>query len=590
MATRKSTKRLPTGNPIVESFRAFLYVVWKHLNLPDPTPVQYDIADYLQYGGKRILVEGFRGVGKSWITSAFVCWSGLRDPQVKILVISASKQRADDFSTFTQRLIKEIPILQHLSPKQDQRDSKIAFDFGPALPAHAPSVKSAGITGQITGSRAHIIIADDVEVPNNSATEQMREKLLHDVGEFEAIIVPEGESRIVFLGTPQSEMSVYNKLRERGYLCRIWPARFPDAKQLLGYNGALAPTLAAMLEADPLLAGKPTDPRRFGELDLQEREASWGRSSFALQFQLDTTLSDKEKYPLKTCDLMVMDLGADKAPPIIQYGSAREQRIPDLPCIGFAGDFWYKPMWMEQKDWADYEGCVMFIDPSGRGLDETAYSIVAQCHGNLFLLDSWGFRGEGFSEDVLLALARAALKFKVKRILIEENYGGGMFAAILRPVLAKVYPCTVEDIRVGSAQKEKRIIDTLEPILNSHRIVVSADLVKKDTKWMLEDPEHRQRYSLFYQLTRVTKERGSLKQDDRLDSLAGAVNYWLNSLKRDQSLAREQHQERLLDADLRKHMEHCTGAKLQRFSLVGVPHGGRPGAGRPSNWRGGKLF
>ena len=162
---------------IKDDFRNFLYLAWKHLALPDPTPIQYDIAEYLQSGPKRLIIQAFRGVGKSWITSAFVVWKLLCDPQLKFLVVSASKQRSDDFSTFTKRIIHEMPILQHLRAREDQRSSNVAFDVAPSRASHAPSVKSVGITGQIVGSRAHIIVADDVEVLSNALTQVMRDKL-----------------------------------------------------------------------------------------------------------------------------------------------------------------------------------------------------------------------------------------------------------------------------------------------------------------------------------------------------------------------------------------------------------------------------
>ena len=150
---------------LIKDFRNFLFVVWEHLGLPEPTPVQYDIAQYLQdEDEKRIVIEAFRGVGKSYITSAYACHQLLLNPEVKILVVSASKIRADDFSTFTMRLISEMMILQHLVPKGSQRQSKISFDVGPAKASHSPSVKSAGITGQLAGSRADIVIADDIEI------------------------------------------------------------------------------------------------------------------------------------------------------------------------------------------------------------------------------------------------------------------------------------------------------------------------------------------------------------------------------------------------------------------------------------------
>src|SRR6056300_1055405 len=152
----------------LKDFRNFLYLVWKHLNLPEPTNIQFDIADYIASDNNRIIISAFRGVGKSWITSAYVLWRLLLDPSLNILVVSASKNRADDFSTFCLRLLSEMPILLHLKPTENQRQSKISFDVAPALASHQPSVKSLGITSQLTGSRADLIIADDIETSGHT--------------------------------------------------------------------------------------------------------------------------------------------------------------------------------------------------------------------------------------------------------------------------------------------------------------------------------------------------------------------------------------------------------------------------------------
>ena len=152
---------LPPIPEKLRDFRTFLVMVWRHLNLPDPTPIQLDFANYLQSGPRRTVNEAFRGVGKSWIAAAFVVWKLRINPNLKFMILSASKDRADNFTTFCLRLITEIPILQCLMPKADQRCSKLSFDVGPAKADHAPSVTSKGIFSQITGGRADIIIADD---------------------------------------------------------------------------------------------------------------------------------------------------------------------------------------------------------------------------------------------------------------------------------------------------------------------------------------------------------------------------------------------------------------------------------------------
>ena len=80
---------------IKTDFKAFLTLIWRELDLPKPTRAQLCIADYLQHGPKRLQISAFRGVGKSWISAAFVLWILFNDPDRKILVISASKERAD---------------------------------------------------------------------------------------------------------------------------------------------------------------------------------------------------------------------------------------------------------------------------------------------------------------------------------------------------------------------------------------------------------------------------------------------------------------------------------------------------------------
>jgi hypothetical protein len=227
LGTTALTSQL-SGDPLKDDFKVFLYVIWQALALPPPTRSQYELADWLQYGPKRLVIEAFRGIGKSWVTSAFVCWLLYCDPQLNILVVSASKDRSDMFSTFTKRIINELPFLAHLKPNDGQRDSNIAFDVGPARASHSPSVKSVGITGQLTGSRADVIVADDIEVANNSATTAMRDSLSERVKEFAAIIKPLDSSRIIFLGTPQTEMSIYNRLPERGYRSAYCPPSTPQ--------------------------------------------------------------------------------------------------------------------------------------------------------------------------------------------------------------------------------------------------------------------------------------------------------------------------------------------------------------------------
>jgi hypothetical protein len=547
-------------------FRVFLTMAWRHLRLPDPTPVQLDIAYWLQHGPRRKVIEAFRGVGKSWITSAYVVWKGRTDPNRKFLVVSASKERADNFTTFTMRLISEMPVLQCLIPRRDQRNSKVSFDFGPSRPDHAPSVKSVGIFGQLAGSRADEIIADDIEVPNNSMTQLMRDKLSEAVKEFDAILKPDG--RITYLGTPQTEQSLYNVLPERGYVTRIWPARFPKSQLQDVYGERLAPMIRIPLDEGNVQEGQPTDPQRFNETDLMEREASYGRSGFALQFMLDTRLADADRYPLKLSDLIVMDLSSHEAPEKVVWGRGQENVIEGLVCVGLNGDRYYQPMW-KSDNWIEYKGSVMAVDPAGRGKDETAYAVVKMLNGQLFVTAAGGLQG-GYSDDVLNKLAEIAREQKVNRMIIEANFGDGMFTQLLKPYLARIYPVTTEEVR-HNIQKEKRIIDCLEPVMNQHRLIVDRKIIEQDYKSTIHlPPEQAMRYQLFYQMSRITRDRGALTQDDRLDALAIAVNYWTERMAQDVDKAVKSRKDDLLDKELAVFLGHAKGDMLDLACIAGV--------------------
>ena len=544
-------------------FKNFLYLVWKHLGLPAPTPMQYAIADYLQYGDRRVMIQAFRGIGKSWICAAFVLWLLLNDPQLKVLVVSASQDRAEAFSFFTKQLIESMPILAHLEPGQDQRDSMTQFDVGPSKPAQAPSVKCAGITGQITGSRADIIIADDVEVPKNSLTQLMRDRLSTAIKEFDAILTTNRhKNRIIYLGTPQTEMSIYLDLPGRGFVVRTWTARYPEGKQLSRLRDTLAPDILGMVQGR---GGQPTDSR-FTSIDLMEREASYGRSGFALQFMLDTVMSDADKHPLKLGDFIVHDCDIDESPVRLIWGSGPDRVLEHLDAVGFEGDRWHTPIKVSDE-WAKYSGSVMFIDPSGRGADETSYAVIKYSYGMLYLTKVGGFK-DGYSPETLYALAAVAKTQKVNLVIVEPNYGGGMFNELFKPVLNAEHPtCGVEEAPWSKGQKEKRIIDTLEPIMNQHRLVVSRQVIEDDNKQAREKRE----YSLFYQLTRLTSARGALGHDDRVEAVAGAAYYWVESMARDQNKADDVERERLRAnalKDFKKHVLFPKGGQ-RRQSMIG---------------------
>ena len=510
-----------------DEFSLFLRLLWKGLQLPPPTRSQLAMAQYLQFGGNRVQLQMFRGCGKSWVTAAFVLWNLFCDRDKKIMVVSASKARADDFSLFCQRVILDMSWLNHLAPVDDsQRWSRISFDVAGARPAQSPSVKSVGLTGQLTGSRADIIVADDIETPSNSATDLQREKLLQLITEFESVLTPKPDSRIVFLGTPQSTFSVYRQLRERGYVPMVWPSRFP--RSLVGYEDVLAKELQQDIEEQGLekLAWKPTDTR-FSEMTLLEREQSMSRSNFMLQFQIDTSLSDALKFPLKLNDFHVLPLDLQRGPSDMVWSASKETLL-DMPAVALPGDRWHRPQAV--SEFVPYGQTIVAVDPSGRGKDETVAVVMSQINGFIFIRDIFATQ-DGYSDKTLCGILRLAGRYGASLCLIESNFGDGAVMELMKKHAQEMkVGMNFEEVR-ATTRKEDRIIDTLEPVLNQHRLVIDQRLIDWDYRSNPEmAPEERLPRMLMYQLTRMCREKGAVKHDDRVDALALGVKYFADIL------------------------------------------------------------
>lgn len=568
-AARNGTDKFKR-DPRLADFRNFLFLVWKFLGLPEPTALQYDYAYFLQYGPDRQFACAFRGFGKSFIAAAFETWRLYWDPEnLNALIVSGSKSPADDISTFIMQLISGMPELDFLSMEGRERHSKISFDVGPALPNKHPSVKSVGITGQITGSRADDVLADDVETFNNSLTQGSREKISEAIKEFDSVVKPGGTVR--FLGTPQTEESIYLKLKERGYAIRIWPAEYPDEKLLKAYGDRLAPIIRDAVLANPALAGTPTEPTRFNELELRVRLASYGRSGYALQFQLDTSLSDAERYPLKLRDLIVADIDVDVGPEKLIWTNMPSKAYENLPAVGFSGDRYYAPIVPDNTIYVPYHNGILAVDPAGHGKDETAICVMKQLHGQLFVPECTGLFG-GYDDSTLMTIATIAKRNKVNLILVEGNFGDEMFAKLLQQYLQRIYPCSIEIVK-HHIQKERRILDVLEPVVQQHRLIIAPAVVLNDPlrgKMAQLSTEQAARYQLFYQFTHITRDRGCLAHDDRIDALAIAAAFYQEAMARDVDKARGATRDAMLEreiANFHKHTFDIKGPRRQRSWL-----------------------
>ena len=537
---------------LVTDFSFYLDYVYMNIGLPNSTPLQQRIATILGENPSRLILEAARGTGKSWIGAIYTTWRLLKNPDEKILVVSGSGAKAQEIATFIRRLFEDVPILRPLRPTKEQRDSIIAFDIRGCKVAIAPSVSCLGITSQITGKRASLVIADDVEIPSNSMTEVMREKLISRTQEFEALLIPDMPSSIIYLGTPQSMESIYNKLE---YPTKVLPAQVPEDPMM--YEGKLDEWI--LLQGS---TGEATDKVRFPNEVLLERQAGMGAAGYKLQYMLDTTLSDAEKFPLKQKDIMVLPLDKKEAPATITYTGSKEYAL-DIPNIGFTGDRLHRPIRVS-KDYLPYDKIIMSIDPSGSGTDETTWSVLGILSGNVYVLD-WGGTKLGYSEEALMILALKAKEYKVNEIVPEKNFGSGMFTELFRKVLIKIYPCTIIDDFNVRGQKETRILNNTIPLFTNHQVIFNETVLRDEIEWVQSNPVENMQYSLVYQFTHATYDKGAIPHDDRLDAFAIACQYVSDMVIVDANKRLQEIKEREMEEWLNETVYGSKGTKVARI-------------------------
>lgn len=511
------------------------------------TWLQKDIANYLELGPKYRMIQAQRGQAKTTITACYVVWRLIHDPRTRILIISAGSDMAAEVANWIIQIIMQMPELECLRPDQNygDRSSVKAFDIHHVLKGaeKSPSVACIGITSNIQGRRADILVADDIESSKNSQTATQRSRLVHLTKDFSSIC---SNGDIIYLGTPQNNDSCYNSLPSRGFEIRVWPGRYPTKEELPNYLGFIAPALLERIKLNPELQtgggpsfdrGQVTDPELLDEFTLTAKEIDQGKAYFQLQHMLDTKLMDEDRYPLKCRNLIFMNIPNETAPMTLKWAATEENRI--FPPQGFPLNEEFYKVSGNGDQFGDYSGCVMYVDPAGGGRhgDELAYAVTKFLAGKVFLVDVGGTQG-GYTDDKLDFICKVATKWKPNAVLVEENFGAGAFAHVLTPKLFAAmkkinHKCGIEEVW-ESGQKELRIIDTLEPIISSNRLIVETNLLQQDWTSVQKYPvEKRSSYSFFFQLSRITRDKGALIHDDRLDAVSGSCRYWVDHLAQD---------------------------------------------------------
>lgn len=511
------------------------------------TEVQDDIADFMQNGPRLRMVMAQRGEAKSTLAALYAVWRLMQKPQTRVLIVSGGETQASEVATLIVRLITNWEIFEYLRPDRSMGDKTSltdGFDIHYALRGvidKSPSVTCAGITAQLQGKRADLLIPDDIETTKNGLTQTQRAHLLLLSKEFTSICA---DGHILYLGTPQTKDSIYNTLPGRGFEVRIWPGRFPSSEEMEKYGSKLAPSIAQKIMLNPMLQtgqglngkrGAPTDPERYGDAALCEKELDQGPEGFQLQYMLDTSLSDAARQQLKLSDLIVANFSWESVPEVIPYRADPSLLVP-LPANFPVSQTRLYYAANAQTTYRPLADKMMFIDPAGGGADELGFAVSGALGPYIHLLRCGGLRGGLNAANVKTILAQL-LEYKITYVRAESNMGHGLFEMNLLGELAKAaedwngkpepfFKTVIVEGEYSTGQKERRIIDSMVSAMQRHYIVIHPEVFKDDEFYGQQHAsDKRNLYSLWAQMSNITTDRKSLSHDDRIEAAAGAIRF-----------------------------------------------------------------
>lgn len=581
-------------------FRAFAELGMKYLGF-DLSNMQADIAQFMQKGRAKRMVQAQRGQAKSTLAALYCIWLLLRDPTCRVLIVSGGEKQASDVALMIIRMIMNWSLLCWLRPDiaKGDRSSVSAFDVHHYLKGidKSASVSCVGITANLQGMRADFILADDIETQRNSMTQTEREKLQLLIKEFAAICI---SGEIMYLGTPQTKDSIYRLLPARGYDVRVWTGRYPTNEELERYGAGvtIAPMIMQALLENPALQtgggiegnrGQPTDDGHINEDILQEKELEYGEEGFSLQYMLDTTLSDALRTKIKLSDTLVLAVDNHSVPERLHWQAEPSKlykgsspNVQDFRMYHASG---------VSDTFVPFEHKVMTLDPAGAGGDELSFAAGGATNSYIYLLSVGGFLG-GTTQKNIEAVIEKMLLLDIHVLDIEKNMGHGTVLSLfverlealknlckqqskdiqwlctstglsLRELESKLNQIGLTEYYV-TGQKERRIIDTISPLTRRHKLVVTVQAIEDDWEYCKgHNPEKRLQFSAFQQMGNITYDRNSLVHDDRADCVQRVVEVLAPFLSKDEEKAHQERQEAVTAEFLKNPMGYSPNVLAQ---------------------------
>ncbi len=460
-------------------FKLFIVLWNQQQNMKTPI-LHLKMAQWLEdswnKGDKRLLLMAFRCAGKSTLVGLFCCWLLYRNANLRILVLAADFTLAKKMVRNVKRIIEHHPLTQDMRPEQIDQWASDRFTINRELESRDPSMMAKGISSNITGSRADIVICDDVEVPNTCDSAQKREDLRARLAEISYVLVAGGTQ--LYVGTPHNYYSIYADI----------PRTEIGEEQVFleGFKRFILPILDK--------EGKSVWEEKFPIKEIEQIKRDTGINKFESQMML------------RFVNIMEGRLNPD----LLRFYDDKLGYCPELDelYIGnqkmVSASSWWDPAFGSHKG-DNSVLAVLFADDMGNYYLHHLEYIKIDEKENI----------DAAAQQVKI-VAEIAKKYYLPAIAVEINGIGRFLPPILYNELAKMnLPCRARGLSSKRA-KDIRILESFDVIMSARRLFVHKNVC--ETPFLMEMREWR-----------PGKGKG---HDDGLDAVAGAISMEPDRLER----------------------------------------------------------
>ena len=338
-----------------------------------------------------------------------------------------------------------------MKPREKDQWASDRFTVERPTELRDPSMLARGIGGNITGSRADVVICDDVEVPNTCDTAPKRAELRERLAELDYVLTPGGLQ--LYVGTPHSYYTIY-------------------AHEARAETGETRPFLEGFARLElPLLDGRGRSrwPERFDGAAVESLRTRHGPNKFASQMLLTPV-----NFAGGRLDPALLRHYAGE----FSYREAQGEAILSLEDRRIvSATAWWDPAFAMRPGGDRSVLACLFVDEDGRHLLHDVHYLAPDPNG-----------AEDPARQQCRAVARVLRRHLLPAVTVETNGIGRFLPGLLRAVLAEEDVAASVLEATSTRPKDLRILEAFDGVLAArnlwlHERVTASPFLVEFREW-----------------------------------------------------------------------------------------------------------